>query len=73
MAEATDNLVLEHLRHMRGKLDQVWDDIGMMKLHMAAMERHLSGQLVTEFTQNEELGRLKQRVERIERRLELAD
>ena len=64
MAEATDNLVLEHLGHMRGKLDQVWDDIGMMKLHMAAMERHLSGQLVTEFTQNEELGRLKQRVER---------
>lgn len=73
MAEAIDSLVLEHLRHIRSKVDVMAEDVSAVKLRMSAMERHMSGQFINEFGQNEELDSLKRRVDRIERRLELVD
>jgi hypothetical protein len=73
MATEPESLVLEHLRHMRGKLDGVADDVKLLGLRMAAMERHMAGMYTSETYQSDELDRLKRRVDRIEQRLELAE
>ena len=73
MAGETDNLVLEHLRKLRSSMDGLQDEMRHMNLRMGAIERILSGQVVFEIAQNTEVDRLKIRVDRIERRLELTE
>jgi hypothetical protein len=73
MADQADNLVLEHLRHIRSKADQIDDRMGRVELRLAAVEGHLASLLLAEAGQNSEIDRIKRRLERIERRLELAD
>jgi predicted nuclease with TOPRIM domain len=65
MAE-TDNIVLEHLRHIRSTVDGLRDDMREMKSRMGILENQYASLLTR-------LDRLDARVERIERRLELAD
>lgn len=67
------NLVLEHLRHIRGRLDSMDLNMHVIGRRMSAMEHMLSGGVTTEMQQNEQLDMLKARVERIERRLDLVD
>jgi hypothetical protein len=38
MNENVENLVLEHLRHIRGRVDQIADDVGDLKLRMSGLE-----------------------------------
>jgi archaellum component FlaC len=80
MAGNVDNLVLEHLRHSRGKVDQIDDRmssveprLGSVEVRLRSVEQILAGRYVTEANQNVELDRLRHRVDRIERRLELTD
>ena len=73
MAEQADNLVLEHLRHIRSKADLIDEGLGRVELRLAAVEGHLGSLLLAEAGQNSEIDRIKRRLERIERRLELAD
>jgi hypothetical protein len=73
MANTSDNLVLEHLRHIRSKVDMIGDDMQTLTLRVGSIERILAGHQVVEATQNIELDRLKLRVDRIERRLELSE
>lgn len=74
MATATDNLVLEHLRHIRGKVDVMSVRLESVELRVGAIERVLTGNYITKVNQNQEMDRLKTRVDRIERRrLELAE
>lgn len=40
--ENTENLVLEHLRHIRGRVDQIAEDMGDLKLRMSGLERALT-------------------------------
>ncbi len=72
MAENSDILVLEHLRHIRSRVDAMGDDIQTLTLRMGAVERILAGHQVGEASQNIEVDRLKLRVDRIERRLDLS-
>ena len=65
MAE-TDNIVLEHLRHIRTTVDGLRDDMREMKSRMGILENQYA-------SLSTRIDRLDARVERIERRLELAD
>jgi hypothetical protein len=73
MTEETTNLVLEHLRHIRSRVDGLADDMRQVILRLGAQDRHLLGLQISEVGQNSELDRIKERLQRIERRLELAD
>jgi hypothetical protein len=75
----TENLVLEHLRHIRGRVDQIAEDMGDLKHRMSALEQSMS--LVkreinlseeTDARQQITLDKLAERIGRIERRLELS-
>jgi len=66
MDEKTNNLVLEHLRHIRGAVDDTREDMREVKSRLGLLEQQyaiISGRL----------DRLTDRVERIERRLDLVE
>jgi hypothetical protein len=73
MAQETDNLVLEHLRHIHGKVDGIDERLGRVEVRLSVIQGHLGHMFIGEAGQNVDLDRLKRRVERIERRLELTD
>lgn len=39
MTNVNDNLVLEHLRHIRGRADQIGEDVVDLKQRMITLER----------------------------------
>ena len=78
MNENVENLVLEHLRHIRGRVDQIADDVGDLKQRMSGLEsamnlvrREVALGDETDARQQLTLDKLNVRIERIERRLEL--
>ena len=73
MTEATENLVLEHLKRIQSKLNEMALDILDIKLRQTATEQHLGQLSIQVGAINGRLDRLEERVARIERRLELAD
>ena len=80
MTAEVDSLVLEHLRHIRARVDQIADDVADLKLRMSGLEgamvlvkREVTHGDETDARQQLTLDRLAARIERIERRLELAD
>jgi hypothetical protein len=80
MAEEVDNLVLEHLRHIRRGVDDLRADVGDLKTRMTTVELSLGqvisqiGHLLTQIAgQTLRLDRFDDRMARIERRLDLAD
>ena len=73
MAQEPRDLVLEYLRRLDGKFDSLREEMRSWNLRMTAAEQHILGQLTTGYEQSDELDRLKRRVDRIERRLELTD
>jgi hypothetical protein len=73
MAEETNNIVLEHLRHIRARVDGLSDDMRQVILRLGALERHQAGMHISDVNQNAEIDQIKKRLERVERRLELTD
>jgi len=80
MTENIESLVLEHLRHIRSRVDQIADDVIDLKLRMSGLEnamvlvkREIAHSDDMDARQQLSLGKLATRIERIERRLELAD
>ena len=73
MADEPMNLVLEHLRHIRKEQGTMSEDVRMMGMRIGSMERLLSGNVMAEIQQNEQLDHLRARVDKIERRLDLVD
>lgn len=78
MAENLDSLVLEHLRHIRGKVDQIADDVSEVKHRLASVEGNIGGlrrndanQQDDIYHQNAVIDAIKERLQRIENRLEL--
>ncbi|MBK5929635.1 hypothetical protein [Halochromatium salexigens] len=79
MSSSLDSLILEHLRHIRGRVDQIADDVSELKHRMTALEgnmglvkREVAYGDETDARQQLTLDKLADRLERIERRLELA-
>jgi predicted nucleic acid-binding Zn-ribbon protein len=65
MAEM-DNVVLEHLHHIRGAIDDVRDDSREIKQRVGSLENQYANM-------SNRLDRMDARIERIERRLDLTD
>jgi hypothetical protein len=76
MAEP-ENIVLEHLRHIRGVVDAVRDDIADLKSRVTTLEFAVGNLAAIEASHyaghSGRLDRIDARLDRIERRLELAD
>jgi hypothetical protein len=73
MADEPINIVLEHLRKFDRKIDGVHEEVRSGGMRMAALERHMAGIYTSEVDRTSEIDRLRTRVERIERRLELSE
>jgi outer membrane murein-binding lipoprotein Lpp len=78
MVDNVENLVLEHLRHIRSRVDQIADDVGDLKQRISGLEsamnlvrREVALGDETDARQQIALDKLTARTERIERRLEL--
>ena len=79
MNSNTENLVLEHLKMFQASLSRIEADIKEVKNRLANLEvgqasivQHIGHQASTTAQQQISFDRLSERVERIERRLELA-
>lgn len=75
----SDNLVLEHLRHIRAVVDATREDVRELKHRVSAVEIALAGLRRDDAGLAEGLAmlgartdRLSERIERVERRLEIA-
>ncbi len=78
MTENVESIILEHLRHIRGRVDRNAEDMLDMKQRMSSLEQamvHVKGEPAfcdeSDARQQISLERLADRIERIERRLEL--
>jgi outer membrane murein-binding lipoprotein Lpp len=76
----TDNIILEHLRHIRAKVDQTSDDIADLKQRMGSLESAMVAvkyEVVhcaeVDTRQQVSIDKIIERIQRIERRLELND
>lgn len=72
MANEANSLVLEHLRHIRTVVDETREDVKRLVLRTGLIEQNFATSQVSEAGQNLEIDRIKERLNRIERRLELA-
>lgn len=73
MAEDPDNLGLDHLRAIRGDMARMAEAMRDISVEMRAMRQHLSGVVTLQDHDHGDLTDIKQRLERIERRLDLVD
>ena len=78
MTENMENLIIEHLRHIRARVDRNAEDMSDLKLRLSNVEsamvhvkREASSGDETDARQQVSLDRLADRIERIERRLDL--
>ncbi len=78
MSDNVDNIVLEHLRHIRGRVDQIADDMSDLKHRMSSLEsamvsvkHEVAHGDETDARQQVTLDKIIDRIQRIENRLEL--
>lgn len=78
VSDNSENLVLEHLRHIRGRVDLIADDMKEVKLRLSSIESSLSlvrREIIigdeTDARQQVTIDRIMERLERIEQRIDL--
>ena len=78
MSDNIENIVLEHLRHIRGRVDQIADDMTDVKHRMSSLElamvsvkHEVAHGDETDARQQVALDKIIDRISRIEKRLEL--
>ena len=71
MTENVENLILEHLRHIRGRVDQMAEDLGTVKLRLSSLESQVAGLHGDNAVAHQRMDQIDHRLERIERRLDL--
>lgn len=71
MAEP-DDIILEHLRHIRGAVDSMRDDVRELK-RIGGLEREMAHVHVKLAEMSERIDRVSDRLERVERRLDLIE
>ncbi|MDN2579207.1 hypothetical protein [Aquibium sp. ELW1220] len=73
MNESVENLVLEHLRAMRSDISALKNNVAGVRAEMMGIKHHIAAFLGHEIVQDGDIASLKERVERIEKRLDLVD
>ena len=73
MNEKVENLILEQLRAIRGDIAHIKADIQGLKTEMNAIRLHVRGVETLQDHDHGDIAAIKLRLERIEKRLELAD
>ena len=73
MTENVDNLVLEVLRSMRSDMTDMKTDMALMRQEMVATRQLVAGAISELAVQDARAMTFSERLERIERRLEMAD
>ena len=73
MADEINGLILEHLRHIRGSISRMEDDIAEMKSRLGRLETIVAQIHVTLAEHSVRFDRLEARVTQIEKRLDLAE
>ncbi|MBY0306027.1 MAG: hypothetical protein B7Y43_02820 [Sphingomonas sp. 28-62-20] len=73
MTEAESSIMLEILKRLQSDMSEMKADMSDMRLRMTANEEHLATLVMSVSGINHRLDRLADRVERIERRLDLLD
>lgn len=73
MPKEPSNLVLTHLRKIDQNVVKLVEDLGELKTAVVALDGHMASFHVQVAGHSSELDRLKARLDRIERRLELSD
>ena len=68
-----DNLVLEYLRGIRTDLGKMADWMQTLSVEMTAIRQHLAGVVTIQEHDHTDIASIKVRLDRIEKRLELAD
>ena len=78
MTDNVENVIVEHLKHIRERVDCIAEDMTDVKLRLSSVEsamvhvkREVSSGDETDARQQVSLDRLADRIERIERRLDL--
>jgi len=73
MQKEPSNLVLAHLRKIDQNVGKLVDDVSEVKTTVVALDGHMASFHVQVAGHGAELDRIKARLERIERRLELSE
>jgi hypothetical protein len=73
MTDEMTHLVLEHLRHIRTKVDRIDDRVDRVEVRLSAVEGHRANLMVSEAAQNSAIDAVSRRLDRIEKRLESSD
>ena len=73
MNEKVENLILEHLRSLRADVASMKDEMSGVRQEMVIVRQHMAGLLGAQALHDTEIATLKVRLDRIEKRLELAD
>ena len=73
MAKEPDNLILEHLRAIGKVQDRHTQAFADVQLRLSGIESHMAGFQISEVRQNSQLDQPRERLDRIEKRLELVD
>jgi len=71
MTENVENLILEHLRHIRGRVDQMAEELGTVKLRLSSLEAQVAGLHGDNAISHQRMDSIDRRLERVERRLDL--
>ena len=73
MTADIENLVLEHLRAIRTDVADVKDKLGRVELGLSTLGQQMGALTTAVYSGRSELDDFRRRIERIERRLELAE
>lgn len=73
MTDNIENIVLEHLKAIRSDMSELTNGQKLTNERLSAIEHHMAGFHITGANHSEELDTLKERIDRIEKRLQLVD
>ena len=73
MSADIDSLILEPLRHIRGRVDQLGEDMTIVKHRLTSLESQVAGLHGDNAILQRRMDGFETRMERIERRLDLTE
>jgi hypothetical protein len=68
-----DSFVPEQLRAIRGDIGKLVNEMQTMRVEMTAVRQHMAGMMTIQEHDHVDIAGIKTRLDRIEKRLELAD